>query len=88
MPTKIRKYLGLSLIPQAGVAIGIAQLVVTELPQYGSSIQAVILCATLVYELVGPVLTKMSLIKAGEIQLEDTRPPKKPRPPKMPEAAK
>lgn len=67
---KIRKYLGLSLIPQAGVAIGIAQLVVTELPQYGASIQAVILCATLIYELVGPVITKYSLIKAGEIEVE------------------
>ena len=67
---KIRKYLGLSLIPQAGVAIGIAQLVVKELPEYGASIQAVILCATLVYELVGPVITKYSLIKAGEIEIE------------------
>jgi len=67
---KIRKYLGMSLIPQAGVAIGIAQLVVTELPQYGASIQAVILCATLIYELVGPVITKYSLVKAGEIEVE------------------
>ncbi len=67
---KIRKYLGLSLIPQAGVAIGIAQLVVKELPEYGASIQAVILCATLIYELIGPVITKYSLIKAGEIVVE------------------
>lgn len=67
---KIRKYLGLSLIPQAGVAIGISQLVVKELPQYGASIQAVILCATLIYELVGPVITKYSLTKAGEIVIE------------------
>lgn len=67
---KIRKYLGLSLVPQAGVAIGIAQLAVRELPQYGASIQAVVLCATLIYELIGPVLTKASLIKAGEIEVE------------------
>ncbi len=67
---KVRKYLGFSLIPQAGVAIGIAQLVVRELPEYGASIQAVILCATLIYELVGPVVTKFSLIKAGEIEVE------------------
>ena len=60
----------MSLIPQAGVAIGIAQLVVKELPEYGASIQAVILCATLIYELVGPVITKYSLIKAGEIEVE------------------
>jgi len=67
---KVRKYLGFSLIPQAGVAIGIAQLVVKELPEYGASIQAVILCATLIYELVGPIITKYSLIKAGEIEVE------------------
>lgn len=87
MPQKIRKYLGFSLIPQAGVAIGIAQLAVTELPEYGSSIQAVILCATLIYELVGPVLTKVSLIKAGEIQVEEKKPRrKKPQPPQTPQA--
>ncbi len=74
-PHKIRKYLGFSLIPQAGVAIGIAQLVVTELPEYGSSIQAVILCATLIYELVGPIVTKFSLIKAGEIEVEPKHKP-------------
>lgn len=75
---KIRKYLGFSLIPQAGVAIGIAQLVVKELPEYGASIQAVILCATLIYELIGPVVTKFSLIKAGEIEVEKKQKPAQP----------
>ena len=85
---KIRKYLGLSLIPQAGVAIGIAQLVVKELPEYGASIQAVILCATLIYELVGPVVTKYSLIKAGEIVVEPKhRKNKDAPPPQAPQAA-
>jgi hypothetical protein len=37
-------------------------------PEYASEIRAVILCATLVYELVGPAITKMALIKAGEIK--------------------
>lgn len=64
----IRKYLGITLLPQAGVAIGMAQIVITSLPQYGAQIQAVVLCATLIYELVGPVLTKMALAKAGEIE--------------------
>ena len=72
---KIRKYLGMSLIPQAGVAIGIAQLVVKELPEYGASIQAVILCATLIYELIGPVITTYSLIRAGEIEIEPKQTP-------------
>ena len=64
----IRKYLGITLLPQAGVAIGMAQMVLTQLPQFGARIQAVVLSATLIYELVGPVATKIALTKAGEIQ--------------------
>ncbi len=66
----IRKYLGVTLLPQAGVAIGMAQLAISKLPDYGAKIQAVVLCATLIYELVGPVLTKLALTKAGEIAVE------------------
>lgn len=64
----IVKYLGLTLIPQAGVAIAMSQLVITVLPQYGEQIRAVILAATLVYELTGPLITKAALSKAGEIK--------------------
>lgn len=64
----VKKYLGITLLPQAGVAIGMAQLSLTVVPQYGEQIRAVILCATLVYELVGPLLTKIALTKAGEIK--------------------
>lgn len=64
----IKKYLGLTLLPQAGVAIGMSQIVVDALPVYGSQIRAVVLCATLVYEFVGPLITKISLTKAGEIK--------------------
>ena len=67
----IRKYLGITLLPQAGVAIGMAQVALTGLPSYGTKIQAIVLTATLVYELVGPVLTKMALTAAGEIQPPD-----------------
>ncbi len=61
------RYLGLTLVPQAGVAIGMARLAMTELPQYGAQINAVILAGTLIYELTGPVITKMALSSAGEI---------------------
>lgn len=64
----VRKYLGITLLPQAGVAIGMAQLSLTVVPEYGEQIRAVILCATLVYELVGPLLTKIVLTRAGEIK--------------------
>lgn len=64
----VTKYLGITLLPQAGVAIGMAQLSLTVVPEYGEQIRAVVLCATLVYELVGPLLTKIALTKAGEIK--------------------
>ena len=66
-PINVRKYLGPTLIPQAGVAIGLSMAAMTVVPEYGSKIRAIILCATIVYELVGPVITKITLKKAGEI---------------------
>ena len=67
----VRKYLGITLIPQAGVAIGLATSAGKSLasinPQIGGLIVAVILTSTIVYELVGPALTKGALQKAGEI---------------------
>ena len=64
----VQKYLGVALLPQAGVAIGMTTIAAAQLPEYGSEIRAVILCATLIYELAGPVLTKIVLTKAGEIK--------------------
>ncbi len=64
----IIKYLGFTLIPQAGVAIAMSQLVISVLPEYGEQIRAVILSATLVYELTGPLVTKAALTSAGEIK--------------------
>lgn len=64
----IVKYLGFTLIPQAGVAIGMARMCQTSLPEYGTVINAVVLAGTLIYELTGPVITKIALTKAGEIK--------------------
>jgi len=69
----IRKYLGFALLPQAGVAIGMAAIVTTQLPEFGEQIRAVVLCATLIYELFGPVLTKYVLTRAGEIEKTDKK---------------
>lgn len=63
----IRKYLGMALVPQAGVAIGLSLIATTAVPEYGATIRAIILCATLIYELIGPAVAKLSLTKAGEI---------------------
>lgn len=63
----VKKYLGFTLIPQAGVAIGLATVALSVLPEYGQTIKVVILAGTVIYELVGPVTTKIALTKAGEI---------------------
>ena len=63
----VRRYLGLALVPQAGVAIGLSLIATTAVPEYGATIRAIILCGTLIYEMVGPALAKLSLTKAGEI---------------------
>ncbi|MDO4778564.1 MAG: cation:proton antiporter [Tissierellia bacterium] len=68
MPETVYKWLGFTLIPQAGVAIGLALLSSQILPEpYGTQIRTIILAATIFYEIVGPVGTKISLKKAGEI---------------------
>lgn len=64
----VSKWLGFTLIPQAGVAIGLSSIAMQVVPAYGGQIRAVILCGTVVYELVGPIVTKMALTKAGEIK--------------------
>ena len=63
----VRKWLGITLFPQAGVALGMC-LQATELGQQGILVRNIILFSVLVYELVGPALTKMALTKAGDIQ--------------------
>lgn len=65
---QICKYLGITLLPQAGVALGMSATAAAELGEEGTIIRSIVLFAVLVYELVGPVLTKMALTKAGEIQ--------------------
>ncbi len=64
----ITKHLGVTLLPQAGVALGMA-LTAATLPD-GSLARNVVLFAVLVYELVGPTLTKRSLTAVGEIRPE------------------
>lgn len=64
----IRKYLGPALIPQAGVAIGLSLAAANVVPEYATQIRTVILCGTLIYELIGPAVSKTCLKKAGEIK--------------------
>ena len=68
-PTII-KYLGITLFPQAGVALGMA-LKAEQLGAEGFVVANITLFSVLIYELVGPFLTKMALLKAGEINPEE-----------------
>ena len=78
----ITKHLGITLLPQAGVALGMA-LTATTLAD-GGMVRNVVLFAVLVYELVGPALTKRSLTLAGEIKPEGKTSARKQNDPKPP----
>ena len=65
----IVKYLGVTLLPQAGVALGMA-LKASTLGSDGHIIRNITLFAVLIYELIGPMMTKIALLKAGDIKPE------------------
>jgi len=71
---KIRKYLGLGILSQAGVAIGLALIVKHEFSalgtwgeEIGSTVITTVTATCIFFELIGPILTKFGLQKAGEI---------------------
>ena len=74
---QVKKYLGFTLIPQAGVAIGLATNASAlfganpETASIGALVIAIILTSTLIYELIGPLISKWALNRAGEIPKEE-----------------
>lgn len=69
----IRKYLGITLLPQAGVALGMS-ITAMELGETGVIIRNIVLFGVLIYELFGPVMTKNALMKAGDISPKIEKP--------------
>ena len=67
---QICKYLGITLFPQAGVALGMCAIVAssTEFGDEGTLIRNITLFAVLIYELFGPLMTRQALMSAGEIK--------------------
>jgi len=61
------KYLGITLLPQAGVALGMSVIARQELGADGTIIRNIVLFGVLIYELFGPMATKIALTKAGNI---------------------
>ncbi len=79
---KIRKYLGMGILSQAGVAIGLALVVkqtLTPLGPWGARLGALIIttitATSIIFEIVGPILCKLGLHKAGEIPVHDLKKP-------------
>jgi len=76
-PKAVRNYLGLALVPQAGVAIGLAALGARTLGgETGVALETVILASSVLYELIGPACAKLSLYLSGSYstKLEDLVP--------------
>jgi Kef-type K+ transport system membrane component KefB len=75
---KIRKYLGMGILSQAGVAIGLALVVkqiLSPLGSWGADLGALVIttvtATSIIFEIVGPILCKLGLLKAGEIPTPD-----------------
>lgn len=76
-PAPTKKFLGLALIPQAGVAIGLAAMAARTLGgQHGENLQTIILASSILYELIGPACAKLSLHLSGSLKenIEDLAP--------------
>ncbi len=65
-PSVVQRYLGLALLPQAGVAIGLVVLLQGEAPDVAGVVTPVVLTGVFLAELIGPVLTRQAIVRAGE----------------------
>jgi len=68
---EIRRWMGLALLPQAGVAIGMALLASQRFPEYRDTIIPVVLGSTVIFELLGPVASRWALARAGDIRIRN-----------------
>lgn len=68
----VRKYLGLALLPKAGVTVGLILLASLEFPSFGGVMLSAVLASTIINELISPPLAKYAISKAGEVGLNIT----------------
>lgn len=69
--TNVVKHFGITLFPQAGVALGMSAIAMSNLQNDGELVRSITLFGVLVFELVAPTLTRIALTKAGEIKTEN-----------------
>ncbi len=80
-PPRVRNFLGLALIPQAGVAIGLAAMGARILGgDAGNAVSTVILASSVLYELIGPACAKLSLYLSHSYERDPKKEPKEPIP--------
>ena len=65
----LRRWIGPALMPQAGVAMGMALVVSQRMPNLSDTILPVVIGATMVFEIIGPVLTRKALVHVGEVHI-------------------
>lgn len=62
----VRRWIGIAMMPQAGVALGMALIAVGRFPTYQATILPMVVASTVFFELTGPILTRLALHRAGE----------------------
>ena len=65
-PDAIRNWIGIALMPQAGVALGMALIASQRFPDTGAFVLSVVIGAVVIFELFGPILTRIALLRSGE----------------------
>jgi len=66
----MRRWMGMALMPQAGVALGMALVAMQRRPDLGEIILPVVIASTVLFEVIGPVLTRTGLVHVGEARLD------------------
>ncbi len=64
---EVRSHTGLCLLPQAGVALGLALIVSERFPELGPQVLSIVIATTIVFEILGPIVTRFALRHAGEV---------------------
>jgi len=67
-PDTLRKWSGIALMPQAGIALGMALIANYRFPESGSAVLAVVVGAVIIFELLGPIMTRFALLRASEAE--------------------
>jgi len=62
----VRRYLGLALMAQAGLAVGLTLAIDDRFETYAPQVSTVVLAAVVIYEMVGPIATRFALVRSGE----------------------